>query len=745
MDVMKTNFGSISESSQLADNTFNSLNQSLDMAVGFGSVSGSSLTISSFSRGVVFKAGQRIVCVGCTNTATITSQASGTTGGAGTYNLSGAGGTAGGGTVILGIVPTGANANSGPKGGIAPSIACEIGNRANANIEYPIPIAASNQFVIDVATSFLACMNAGLKVKYSYGNENWNPAFNTYRYVQAQPTANYSGYRAAEMMELIAGVYGTNSYHPVNAPTSRWLGAIGAQHATPAVAAGFISGALAWINSSPSPLTLTQLFYQVDTAPYWGAFFGGSNITGITAGATPTVTASNSFTNGQSVRLFVNGGTMASVLNNVDVIVSSATGSNFQINVDTTGLTYGGSNNGAMDATIFKLADQSIALNISTPATYPTKYAYFNQQMSKAILNGTASDASYGTLTMPSGTNLSAAGSLSLFQQNALNVQSYDLELGQYEAGPTSSLSGPAQSPIIPLQAVEFLNMSQFDAGVVGDTTNTAGNMFYTMYRQFESVNGIYPAQFNDLAPASQFGPWGALRFPGDTSNVKWSQILAQNALGKWVDPTPAPTWTLSATTTDVGFGSGGSTTLTCPLTVPTDGLAVVGIGWTTPAANITSVVISGSGGAMTMDTTTVNAWAGAVYSKSVLASGSPYTVTITWNSSASFRNCAAVVLSGLASGTKISTSTGNPQKSTVIPVTKGSFIFAVTGLAGAITFASSSTQGPASGTVTQVDKQVPGGQAFGYGYWSPGPRFSTQLFNVATNNANFLAVATYK
>src|SRR5574343_1268671 len=117
-------------------------------------------------------------------------------------------------------------------------------------------------------------MPSGLLVKFSYGNENWTFGFNTYRYVSeyASVNANYSGYRAAEMMEIIAGVYGTNSWHHTNNPTSRWLGAIGSQLANTAVSTGNISGAMAWINAIPSPLTLPQLFYSLDVAPYWGAF-----------------------------------------------------------------------------------------------------------------------------------------------------------------------------------------------------------------------------------------------------------------------------------------------------------------------------------------------------------------------------------------------------------------------------------------------------------------------------------------
>lgn len=561
MDWMQTNFGGISESSQLADFNYSTYTGEFSFAAGGGSVSGSVLNLSSVDTSrTPFAAGQRITCIGCPFGLAITSQATGTPGGVGTYNLSGSATSAGVDT-ILGVPVAGANSSIGPKGGVGPAIACALAGATLSNIEYPIPIAASDQFVTDVATALKACMPLGLKVKYSYGNENWNFGFLTYRYSLAQPTANWPGYRAARIMEIVAGVYGTTSYDVVtNSPSnSKWTGAIGAQFAGPSVATSYITGAMAYITGAPSAYTLKQLFSLVDVAPYWGNFYDGVCISNISAASQPTVTINSgcvnpTLANGQVVRLFVNGGTMAAQLNNIDATVGSYNGSSFTIssfngsNVNTTGLSYGGANNGAMDSTIFRLADRSAALNISTPATYPTQFSYFNQQYSKAILNGSATDASYGTLTIPDGLNLTSAalGSVDLFQQNALIVQSNGLQLGQYEGGPTSTLSGNGIN-IKPLQAVNYLNAWSYDAGVTGDAINRSANVYATMYSQFNGVNGVYPSQFNDAVGFSPFGPWGALRFfsaaPGDTLNPKWNAITTQNALGPWANPIQPAAW----------------------------------------------------------------------------------------------------------------------------------------------------------------------------------------------------------
>lgn len=763
MDWMATNASGISDSSQLADASYTAFAQPFLMgrSDGGNGVSGTTLTLGGTgASSQLWKSGYTVYCsvTGCPSGGmVISSQLTGTSGGNGTYQLNANYGTIGDG-IYLAIPNVGAGSLYGKKGGVSPTLACSLANAANSNIEYPIPAAATDQFVTDVATSFKSCLNAQLKVKISYCNENWNSgaAFSCYRYVNAKDLVHggpyFAGYRAAQIMKLVADVFGTPSYSYASPNGSRWIGAIGGQLSDVTQAGGAIIGAKAYIATGIS-YTLTQLFTQVDIAPYWGNFWTGAsdNMTGISVGTTPTITVANNFTNGQIVRLFVNGGTMAA-LNNMDVTVSSASGSSFVAtpfngsNPSTTGLTYGGSNNQAIDSTLFRLADRSAALNGSTPATYPTKFAYFNQQMSKAILNGSATDASYGTLTIAGSLYLTTgAGSiLDGMQQNALIAQQNGLEIGQYEGSPTQLPIGwnVASNTQIAIVGVEYMGMSLFDAGVTGDTTNTSANLFKTAYSQFNSVNGIYPAQFNDATYQSQFGPWGALRFvPGDTGNVKWGAITAQNALGPWVNPTPAPTWSLNYnSSTDKNFSSGSATSVTCPITPSGSGLVVVGITWTNSTA-LSSVTIDGvGGGAMTADSDNHVTWGAAIYSKAVTGTAAR-TITITWSGAVPFRSCYAMTLTGLASSSALSQA--NAQKTMTIGVTGGSFMLAVSTLVSAPTFNTCGTTGSATGTVTQVDNNAT--QASGIAYWSPGPSFTAAQFLVCTSGANGTAIATYK
>jgi hypothetical protein len=755
MDYMYTNQSGITDISQLADANYTAFAQGYFMARSdFGnSISGTTLTIGGYNGDSLFGAGFKIVCAGCPSGLTIDHQLTGTTGQNGTYLLTSSGGTVAD-TIYLGVPPTGSGNKFGFKGGIHPSLACDLANKANVNIEYPIPAAATDQFVTDVATAFKSCLNPWLKVKVSYCNENWNSgaAFDCYRYVNAQTTPAtgmaFAGYRAAQIAKIFADVFGSPAYSYKSPNGSRWLGAIGAQHADPTRGATAITGAKAYVATGIG-YTLQQLITQGDVAPYWGLFVqGASSITNISQSATPTITAANSYTNGQIVRLFVNGGTMAAALNNIDVTVSSASGSSFVAtpfsgsNPSTVGLTYGGSGNQAIDSTIYRMADRSAALNGSTPATYPTKFAYFNQQMSTAVLAGSASDSSYGTVTITGDLNL--AGSVSFFQQNALNFQADGIELGQYEAGPTWFPLFSIGNTQVAIGAVEYLVIGQnFDLGVVGDAVNTAPNLYTTMFSQFDAVNGIYPAQFTDTGLLSQFGPWPGLRFLTDTSNPRWQAILAKNSAGRYSPNIPAPTGSLTYNNaTDRNFGAASSTTLTCPVTSSPGGLLVVPITWTDGSIGISSVSVGGVG-AMTQDAFTAvgGSWGSAIYSKAVSAGS--YTVTITWSTSAPNRSCYALTLNNLLSNTKLSATSGNPQKSTTLNVTSGAFIIAAAALTGAPTFNTDSTQGSATGTVTQFNFQS--AQASGLAYWSPGPSFSSAIFGLATNGANGIAAATYK
>lgn len=741
MDWMQTNGSGITDISQLADFNSTSLNRPFLAALSFAStISGGVLTVGSFNTGNAnFAVGQTLVGTGIASGAvTISSLGSGT-GGNGTYNLtcSGACPTISS-EAIVGVPPVGANYSYGPKGGLHPSVACALSHATGAIIEYPIPIAATNQFVTDVATYFFGC---GIKVKYSYGNENWNFGFLQFYYVSGQSQSNYSGYRAAQIFEIIYNVYGA-------ANRSQWVGALGSQLASTAVTTSNINGAKAWISGGATH-TLTQLVDWIHVAPYIGANYSGPAITNVTVGATPTVTAAaHGFTNGQVIKLFVTGGTMASVLNGNSVAayatVSSVTTNTFVINIDTTGLTYAAASSGsnyAMDAILFKMADQSSALNISTPATYPTKFSFFAQQFSKAVLNGSASDASYGTLTISATGNLSnAAGAIpNLLQQHALIANSNGISLSEYEGGPGTTLVSVPQGGPVPNQLVEYLNIFQFDAGAVGDAVNTPANTQAVAYQALRNVNSAYSAQFNELQAQTQFGPWGALRFtPGDEGNPKWSALVAENVRGPYVDPTPAAPGSCSYVTSNYTTANSNTQTISSvDLGTANSGRSViVGVaGQSSGGAAISSVVVDGS---ITLtqdvlDGSSVTAlYSGAVPS----GSGATHSVVITYVNS-TFKSRGAFVYRAVGLSSPYAATINNGAQAVKISETKGACVISVGNYVG------SAPNYDTLSSIPSVDgthlTTAQGASAF----FVPG--FTSAIFSVNTGVSANQVVATYR
>lgn len=756
MDYMATNPSGITDSSQLASLSYQSYNGVLGLAWGStaSSISGSVLTASG-EQGQQWQVGMRLVCNTCTNTMTIASLGTGT-GGDGTYNLTctPSCNTASG-INIQGIPSVGTNQGNGPKGAIGPDIACAIANETGTGIEYPIPTTASNQYVTDIATALKACTSQ--LVKFSYGNENWNFSFATFAYVGALAVnlglpsgLQYSGYRSAQIFNIIRGIYGSNS------GAGRWIGALGTFNGIPVGSTtDVITGAATAITNLSLP-PITQLVSQVDTAPYTGDFYGADLISNITASATPTVTAANDngagspkLVNGQLIKLFVVGGTMAAALNNQYATVSSATTTSFVINISTVGLTYGGGiSNIATDATLFKMADQSAALNISTPATYPTKFSFFTQQMSKAILTGSASDASYGTLTV--GGNLSnAAGALpDLLSQIALIANASGLQMRQYEGGNSVSMGGDLQNNP-PTQLLEYFINWQFDAGVTGDATNTEGGIETTLFNttcSFGSGYSSYPAQYNDAGAQSQFGPWGALRFfPSDESNNKYATIAAYK--GPCIDPSPAATWTASlpATATNRFFGTPG-----CDPCTDTLAGAVIGT-----AATSVKVLASLTGGTITSATcdgvtvtiadakSTSGGRAAAIYTIPVGAGSNTRSCSVVFTGANSqFQEFYVLTVSGLVGSSPVSTAI-NGSGAASLAYHKNDLVLGVAACAGA--FTNTTGVSPPGGTASTttvfsyIDSVNGTFELAGFNW-----PFSAAKFNVAAGCTADLAVATY-
>jgi hypothetical protein len=633
-------------------------------------------------------------------------------------------------------------------------VVCAIANQAGVNVEYPIHIAATDTYVTQVATYFKGCLNPALKVKFSYGNENWNSTFVQFYYLAAQPASPasgwfYSGYRGAQIMELIYNVYGSSQ-------RSRWIGAMGSQMDT-SKTTDVITGANIWIAGGATH-TLTQLFDQVDVAPYFGPFYGGGDIgqasliTNITASATAVVTTStpHGYSNGKVLKLFVTGGTMAAALDSQYVTISGVTSTTFQINISTAGLTYGASgSDNAWDATIFKLIDRSVALNGSTPATYPTKFSYFTQEFSKITLDGIASDASYGTLTMPGNQVQSLqgiAGTIQpLLKQHALIANSNNLKLSEYEGGPQILKVNSSSIPV-PQILTEYIFNYGFDRGVTGNSTYTMAGLYAAVFQALRDVNSVYSAQYTDLDPQAA-GGWGAMRFiPGDEANPKWQALVTENALGPYVDPTPAATgvFRYQGNGTNKLFTASGCSSCTDTFTpdLGTTGqtllIVVLSLGGGTPTGTLTCGGVS-----MTADNIflPVGDRAVAIYSGVMAAGASTRTCNMVYSGtsvSSQQRTYYAMTATGLASNLVQATNQGGAAINPVNEI-KGSLIVAMSACFGTHTTSSGVASGATSILATDADVNGTGSFAV------LDANFSSTIFAVTHSCSGSQAAAIYR
>lgn len=740
MDWVSVNTSGVSDISQLADNTYNTLCQSLGgLGIFTGSISGTVLT----AVGVIgqLAIGSVITGPGVAANTVIASPGTGT-GLDGTYNLSVSQTVAS--VAMVGLLSVGSNGNCGPKSGIHPSLVCQLANLTGCDVYYTVPVAITNAAMDAIAASFQANLNSNLKVYFEYGNENWNFGLGeTFYYCNAQvypgtgttgaPTS-FAGYRAAQLWQRVNNIFGAGS-------RSRWRGCLGSQMANTAVTTAGIAGANYWINNGAAGPALTDLFNEVDVAPYFGNFEGGVGITNITVGATPTVTTTASaasplpayYANGAVVRMFLSAGSMAGVLNNVDVTISNVqkgtTPNTFQINVATTGTAYAAGTNYAANGLLFQMMDTSLSNHNSTPVTYPTQYTYFAQQMAKSILTG-ASDNGYAT---GASANLTSSGIPLQMAQHQLIAGVSGLDLRQYEGGNTflgdANLSTNAQ----------FL---AYSINWIYDTANGSPNSIAGCYQAsfaaWSAAFSGYPAKYVE---AGFVGPFNGLRFyPGDEGNPTWAALVAQNALGPFVDPTPPATGVYSYKGSNYFVGAGTNHSFSIDIgPAAADRLVIVGAaGQNVPT--ITSVVVNGV--TLTQDVLFAPGGFCGLYSGIVAAGSGLQNVTITYVGGAFLSRSAFVFTArGLLSNLVRATNSG-PSGNVTIAETKGALVISIGDPTSSGSVAYSG--GLVSGGLSPIQQDVTTARGC-MGYWNPA--FSSGIFasNVGAGAGADQVLAAYR
>lgn len=748
MDWMATNSSGVVDDTQLADFDYRLCIACDSGGGGYGSagISGTTLTIlpQTLVNQSYVQAGTLVKGVGVSAGTKILSQLTGTPGLDGTFLINNSQTLAPGSTVYFNA-DSGTNFISnktGPKGGVHPSVMVELARITGADIYFTLPVAISDAGMTAIATYFRDHMPAGQKVFYQLGNENWNGALGiTYWWLNgaAVPIFGgsfsglvYNGYRAAQLMTIVKGVYGTNSYNKVTNPTGKWVGIIeGQEDNQNAASAAFMSGYSTWLAGCSCSTVVTDLFGEVITASYFFDFPATNDIQSITPG-NPTIINStgSSVSTGQIVRTFV-GADGATPLNNLNFTATAINANSFSIPINTTGSTYSGtmyfgnsryynmmdassacfasssaSGTGTISGNTLTLTGisgtvvlgQGVAgagvpantyINSGSAGSYTTnnsatvgpvamtttpcatKYQFFAQQNSKFLITGNNDFGYTGNGAGP------LPGFPAIFTSNALAAHSLGMELTQYE-GTNHVVAIGRMDPEFPINY-------QWDAAG-NDPLYTPAKIYQTSFQMFRDyAQSAFSAKFLDQHQADWFS---GLRFYGDT-NPAWTATLAENALGPYVDPPSPPAWTASyagnASNRLVEPGGGCGATCTDTLSAAVIGTAATSVKFlaTITGGTLTSAACDGVTATVSDVVATIGGRPTAIYTIAVGAGSNTRSCTlVSTGASFQYRSFYIVPVTGLSSPTPSATGTftgGN----TAVTYAKNSLLLSISACGG--------------------------------------------------------------
>jgi len=183
----------------------------------------------------------------------------------------------------------------------------------------------------------------------------------------------------------------------------------------------------------------------------------------------------------------------------------------------------------AADATPFEMMGASDAKHAADPVGFPTKYTWFNQQVSHALQYGSCDAAltvSFGVTAME---KVYWPGQLAIARANGLTLRQYE---GNCDIGGGGPMLGN------PYRLVYGGN-TQFGEYVFNfGHSNEASAVYAENYRAFFRVGGEFPAKYVDAGRSSTVGTWAGVRFwplkansnIGDAGNPVWAATLAANS-----------------------------------------------------------------------------------------------------------------------------------------------------------------------------------------------------------------------
>ena len=414
----------------------------------------------------------------------------------------------------------------GPKTGLPLSLIGDLVTETGVPPWVCIPHLADDALVEHMATTLKASVSR--KVRWEYTNEPWNFGgdFTQSTWLQTEGAAiwpgdsvrhmKFYGRRVAQIREILDDVY--------EGDTSRYEVAINTQTVSTGITDAIIAGIDYWISENSSSLTRADIVQRLAVTGYYGDVISGKPITGVTKANPAVVTApGHNRSNGDDIKIFMSAG-MTELDDTFSEVVNKTTDTLELSGVDSSAFTtFSSGNNYLLPAAIFRLMDQSNSLFGSNPATYPTKYTYFNQQLAKSVKTGSCDFGFDTEVNVHSLRDTYWPAQKAKADANGWTLVQYEGNLHFTGDGYLSGFGGQAQF-------TEYL----FQFGHCQENADVLAAMF----QAWVTLVGDEASKFVEAGISSQFGAWAGIRFlplvanedTDDTDNPVWQATLRANA-----------------------------------------------------------------------------------------------------------------------------------------------------------------------------------------------------------------------
>lgn len=369
-------------------------------------------------------------------------------------------------------------------------------------------------------------VNPVLTPRFEYGNEIWSSSpFDAFHLLAAQAHSfldgsndqvfpgdqanRMGGYLSSHFMSVARNVYGVSN-------RLRWKGIFATQTVNVGVTNEFLAGVNRYIADIAPTLTITDLFNDGAVTGYFGSnILNGSAKTVTIDIATSTFTSnSHGYVDRNPVKFATTDTLPTPLVVGTLYYVTTVTTNTFQVSAaaGSSAITLGEVQAGTHTVTNAS-GDWWIALINTSISRFGsglelTRYSYYQR-----ILNEDVYDSRW------TGQPFSLTKAQAFIATQKIIFNANNLGITQYEGGVGYDVDGWSNDPNFNL-VIEFFPPGIFCPECAGIHT--------TMYNDFVTSGGTFPAKFVDVAPATKFGAFGAAQWVGDDSII-WEVTCAFN------------------------------------------------------------------------------------------------------------------------------------------------------------------------------------------------------------------------